>query len=173
MPPNSLVIRGHPTPLPTLEVDTRAYVAACPVCVRNKSSNQPSSGLLHPLPIPRRPWSHLALDFVTGLPPSDGKTVILTVVDRFSKFVHLLPLPKLPSAKEMSDLLVREVFRHHGLPVDIVSDRGPQFVSAVWKDFSRALGTTISLSSGFHPQSNGQAGRANRCHRRTHGHMKS
>lgn len=54
---------------PTLEDDTKAYIAACPVCAQNKSSDRPSSGLLHPLSIPRRPWSHLALDFVTGLPP--------------------------------------------------------------------------------------------------------
>lgn len=56
----------------TLEGDTKTFVAACPVCAQNMSYNQSSSGLLLPLPIPRRPWSHLALDFVTGLPPSDG-----------------------------------------------------------------------------------------------------
>ena len=87
--------------------------------------------------------------------------VILTVVDRFSKFVHLLPMPKLPSARETADLLVKEVFHLHGLPMDVVSDRGPQFVSAVWRDFCLALGATVSLSSGYHLQSNGQAERAN------------
>lgn len=145
----------------TMPEDTKAFVLACPVCARNKTSSRPSAGLLRPLPIPRRPWSHVALDFVTGLPVSEGKTVVLTVVDRFSKFAHFLPLPKLPSSKETADLLVREVFRRHGLPTDIVSDRGPQFTSAVWKAFVSALGASISLSSGFHPQTNGQAERAN------------
>uniref|UniRef100_A0AAQ4Q5H4 Gypsy retrotransposon integrase-like protein 1 n=1 Tax=Gasterosteus aculeatus aculeatus TaxID=481459 RepID=A0AAQ4Q5H4_GASAC len=146
---------------PAMGKDTQGFVAACPVCARNKGTNRPSAGLLHPLPIPRRPWSHLALDFVTGLPLSEGNTVVLTVVDRFSKFAHFVPLPKLPSATQTAAILVKEVFRIHGLPRDIVSDRGPQFTSAVWKAFCTAIGATASLSSGFHPQSNGQAERAN------------
>ncbi|XP_029550712.1 uncharacterized protein LOC115150975 [Salmo trutta] len=146
---------------PAMREDTRRFVAACPVCAQNKNANWASSGLLHPLPIPRRPWSHLALDFVTGLPSSDGNTVNLTIVDRFSKFAHFVPFSKLPSASTTSEILVREVFRVHGLPSDIVSDRGPKFTSAVWKSFCLAIGATVSLTSGFHPQSNGQAERAN------------
>ncbi|XP_078812643.1 uncharacterized protein lrrc75a isoform X3 [Oryzias latipes] len=146
---------------PTLERDVREFIAACDICARSKSSNLPPAGLLHPLPIATRPWSHIALDFVTGLPPSQGKTVILTVVDRFSKAAQFIPLPKLPTAAEMADILVHQVFRNHGIPKDIVSDRGPQFVSQVWRTFCSALGATVSLSSGYHPQSNGQAERAN------------
>ncbi|KAI2644146.1 Transposon Tf2-6 polyprotein [Labeo rohita] len=114
-----------------------------------------------PLPIPSRPWSHLALDFVSGLPPSRGNTVILTVVDRFSKAAHFIPLPKLPSAKETAQVVVDHVSRIHGLPLDVVSDRGPQFVSRFWKEFCRQIGASTSLSSGFHPQTNGQSERAN------------
>ncbi|KAK9533156.1 hypothetical protein VZT92_008305 [Zoarces viviparus] len=105
--------------------------------------------------------SHIAVDFVTGLPPSGGNTTILTIVDRFSKAVHFIPLPKLPSAMETADLLVLHVFRLHGIALDIVSDRGPQFSSQVWKAFCRELGATASLSSGYHPQTNGQTERAN------------
>uniref|UniRef100_A0A8C7WRV6 Integrase catalytic domain-containing protein n=1 Tax=Oryzias sinensis TaxID=183150 RepID=A0A8C7WRV6_9TELE len=141
--------------------DVKEYVAACSTCARSKTSNRPPSGLLHPLSTPSRPWSHIAVDFVTGLPVSQGNTVILTVIDRFSKFVHFIPLPQLPTATETADALVHNVFRHHGLPLDIVSDRGPQFVSQVWKAFCTALGATISLTSGYHPQSNGQAERVN------------
>uniref|UniRef100_A0A3P9MMP6 Gypsy retrotransposon integrase-like protein 1 n=1 Tax=Oryzias latipes TaxID=8090 RepID=A0A3P9MMP6_ORYLA len=146
---------------PTLERDVREFIAACDICARSKSSNLPPAGLFHPLPIATRPWSHIALDFVTGLPPSQGNTVILTVVDRFSKAAQFIPLPKLPTAAEMADILVHQVFRNHGIPKDIVSDRGPQFVSQVWRTFCSALGATVSLSSGYHPQSNGQAKRAN------------
>uniref|UniRef100_A0A672HVL4 Gypsy retrotransposon integrase-like protein 1 n=1 Tax=Salarias fasciatus TaxID=181472 RepID=A0A672HVL4_SALFA len=146
---------------PTINKDTREFVAACVVCARNKTSNRPSSGLLQPLPVPSRPWSHIALDFVTGLPPSSGKTVILSIVDRFSKAAHFVPLDKLPSARETADLLVSEVVRVHGIPADIVSDRGPQFTSDVWRAFCAALGATVSLTSGFHPQSNGQTERLN------------
>ncbi|KAF7649216.1 hypothetical protein LDENG_00144960 [Lucifuga dentata] len=146
---------------PAMETDTCAFVAACTVCARGKSTHHPPAGLLHPLPIPSCPWSHITLDFVTGLPPSQGNTVILTIVDRFSKAVHFLALPKLPSARETADLLVLHVFRLHGIPLDIVLDRGPQFISQVWRAFCQALGATVSLSSGFHPQTNGQTERVN------------
>ncbi len=73
--------------------DIQCFVLACSVCAVSKTSNQPSAGLLQPLLVPSRPWSHISLDFVTGLPPSSGNTV----VDRFSKAAHFIPLPKLPS----------------------------------------------------------------------------
>ena len=99
--------------------------------------------------MPGRPSSHIALDFVTGLPLCQGNDTILTIVDRFSKAVHFVALPKLPSAteEETAQLLVDHVFRIHGIPADIVSDRGPQFRSGVWKEFCQALGATVSLSS--------------------------
>uniref|UniRef100_A0A8C1MYK4 Gypsy retrotransposon integrase-like protein 1 n=1 Tax=Cyprinus carpio TaxID=7962 RepID=A0A8C1MYK4_CYPCA len=146
---------------PAMAEDVRRFVGACPVCAQNKSSNSPPAGLLMPLPIPSRPWSHIALDFVVGLPPSSGNTVVLTVVDRFSKAVHFVPLPKLPSAKETARVVIDHVFRIHGLPEDVVSDRGPQFVSHFWREFCRQIGASASLSSGFHPQTNGQTERAN------------
>ncbi len=142
---------------PSIGQDIRQFVLACSVCAQNKVSNRPSVGLLQPLLIPSRPWSHIALDFISGLPPSRGYTVILTVVDHFSKAVHLVPLPKLPSAKETAQLVISI----HGLPVDVVSDRGPQFVSRFWQEFCRQIGASTSLSSGFHPQTNGQCERAN------------
>lgn len=145
----------------TLKEDTREFVNACPVCNQHKSSHQAPAGLLQPLPIPHRPWSHISLDFVTGLPPSNGHTAILTVVDRFSKMAHFVPIPKLPSAKETAELVLLHVFRLHGLPTDVVSDRGPQFTSVFWREFCTLIGATVSLSSGFHPQSNGQTERKN------------
>jgi len=114
-----------------MEKEVGEYVAACPTCARNKTSSSSPMGLLHPLSIPSRPWSDISLDFVTGLPVSQGNTAVLTVVDRFSKMVHFIALPKLPSAKET----MQHVFRVHGFPRDIVSDRGPQFVSRFWREF--------------------------------------
>lgn len=78
--------------------DVRDFISACPVCTQGKSSLQPPAGLLNPLPTPRRPWSHIAVDFVTALPTSDGNTTLLTVVDHFSKAVHFVPLSKVQSA---------------------------------------------------------------------------
>lgn len=73
----------------------------CPVCARSKPSGHPSPGLLLPLSLPHHTWSGISLDFVTGLPLSEGNTTILRVVDRFAKMVHFITLPKLPSAKEI------------------------------------------------------------------------
>lgn len=80
---------------PSMARVTREYIAACPVCARGKASHQPPAGLLQPLGIPRWLWSHIAVDFVTGLPPSEGHQVVLTVVDHFFKSAHFIPLPKL------------------------------------------------------------------------------
>ena len=146
---------------PSFRKDVRRFVAACPTCCRAKSDHASPAGLLRPLPVPDRPWSCIAVDFVSGLPVSQGMSVVLTVVDRFSKMVHFVPLPKLPSAAETADLLVAHVFRIHGLPSDILSDRGPQFISRVWSSFGASLGATVSRTSGYHPQTNGQCERAN------------
>ncbi|KAI2644189.1 Transposon Tf2-9 polyprotein [Labeo rohita] len=145
----------------TLRRDVQEYVLACNTCARSKNPNAPSTGELQPLPIPKRPWTHISLDFVSGLPESLGKNTILTIVDRFSKAVHLVALSGLPSAKTTAELILEHVVRLHGFPQDIVSDRGPQFTAKFWQAFCRLVGTTSSLSSGFHPQTNGQTERAN------------
>uniref|UniRef100_A0AAY5K5F8 Integrase catalytic domain-containing protein n=1 Tax=Esox lucius TaxID=8010 RepID=A0AAY5K5F8_ESOLU len=93
--------------------------------------------------------------------PWPGHTTILVVVDRFSKSCRLLPLPGLPTALQTAEALFTHVFRHYGVPEDIVSDRGPQFTSRVWKAFMQHLGISVSLTSGYHPQSNGQVERVN------------
>lgn len=77
--------------------DNKEYIAACIVCAQNKSSSSPPVRLLHPLPTPGSPWSHIEVCFLTGLPCS-GNTVILTIVEHFSKAAHFVALPKLASA---------------------------------------------------------------------------
>ncbi|KAL0149928.1 hypothetical protein M9458_054760, partial [Cirrhinus mrigala] len=146
---------------PSIRLDTINYIKSFEVCNTTKSSKQPPAGLLQPLPIPQRPWSHIAIDFITDLPPSEGYTTILTVIDRFSKSCRLIPLSKLPTALETAEILCNFVFRFYGLPDDIVSDRGPQFTLRVWIAFFKCLNVNISLSSGYHPESNGQAERIN------------
>ncbi|KAI3355188.1 hypothetical protein L3Q82_018045, partial [Scortum barcoo] len=88
---------------PFLAKDVADYVAACSVCAKSKASRQARTGLLQALPVPHRLWSHISIAFVTGLPPSRGYMAVLTVVDRFSKMAHFIPLPKLPIAKETAD----------------------------------------------------------------------
>ncbi|KAK3519585.1 hypothetical protein QTP86_003325 [Hemibagrus guttatus] len=90
-----------------------------------------------------------------------GFTAVMVMVDRFSKGCQLIPLDGLPTAMQTADAMFQHVFRNFGLPEDIVSERGPQFTSRVWGALCGHLGIGVSLSSGYHPQSNGQAERLN------------
>lgn len=139
---------------PSMAADTLEFVSICSVCACSKATHHAPAGLLHPLSIPNCPWSHITVDFVTGLPSSEHNTTILTIVDRFSEAVHFVPLAKLPSVLETAHLLIVHVFRLHDTAQDIMSDQGPRFVSHVWRAFCQSLGTSASLSSGYHPQRN-------------------
>ncbi|KAK3539043.1 hypothetical protein QTP86_023635 [Hemibagrus guttatus] len=141
----------------SLGPDVEEYVRACSTCAQVLTSRQLLDGLLEPLPIPRRPWSHLSVDFLTDLPDSGGFTTVMVVVDQFSKGCKLIPLKGLPTAMQSAEAMFNHVFRNFGLPEDIVSDRGLQFTSRVWGSLCARLGIGVSLSSGYHPQSNGQA----------------
>ena len=164
---------GHFGTQKTLELVSRAfwwpklhnfveeYVRTCDTCCRTKMPRHHPYGLLQPLPISTKPWQSIALDFITDLPLSRGFDTILTVVDRFTKMAHFLPCTKTINSKETSDLVMREVFRHHGFPDNIVSDRGPQFISKFWRHLLSLLKISCNLSSSYHPQTDGQAERTN------------
>ncbi|KAI4902633.1 hypothetical protein NFI96_002208 [Prochilodus magdalenae] len=170
---HSSLTSGHPGETRTLQLvsgkywwecmssDIHRFVASCSTCSQCKTPRTLPAGKLMPLPIPTRPWSHIAVDFVTDLPVSQGHTVILTVVDRFSRGVRFIPFPQLPTAFQTAETLFDHVFRFFGIPEDILSDRGTQFTSQVWTAFMERLSITVSLTSGYHPQSNGQCERAN------------
>uniref|UniRef100_A0A3B1IV37 Gypsy retrotransposon integrase-like protein 1 n=1 Tax=Astyanax mexicanus TaxID=7994 RepID=A0A3B1IV37_ASTMX len=145
----------------TMRADVQTFVVSCSVCAQCKTPKTLPAGKLCPLPVPERPWSHIAVDFVTDLPESEGYTTILTVVDRFSRGVKFIPFPALPTALQTAQAIYTHIFRHYGVPEDILSDRGPQFTSRVWKSFFEHLGVHVSLTSGFHPTSNGQCERVN------------
>ncbi|KAK3527495.1 hypothetical protein QTP86_023021, partial [Hemibagrus guttatus] len=114
---------------PSLGSDVEDFVRQCATCAQARTSRQCPEGLLEPLPVPRRPWSHLSMDFLTDLPDSGGFTMIMVVLDRFSKGCKLVPLKGLPTAMQTADAMFAHVFRNFRLPEDIVSDRGPQFTS--------------------------------------------
>ena len=101
------------------------------------------------------------MDFIANLPLSKSFDAILTVVDRFTKMTHFLPCTKTINNKETADIIMKEVFRLHGLPNDIISDRGPQFISKFWKHLLEMLKVSCKLSSSYHPQSDGQTERTN------------
>ncbi|KAK3516483.1 hypothetical protein QTP70_018758 [Hemibagrus guttatus] len=144
---------------PGMASDVQRYVQGCRECAISKNPRHLPSGKLLPLPVLNHPWSHLGVDFMTDLPASGGHTCVLVIIDRFSKSCRLVPLPGPHTAFDTAECLFNHVFRYFGLPEDIVSDRGPQFTSRVWKAFLKCLGVTVSLSSGYHPQTNGQTER--------------
>ncbi|KAL0152574.1 hypothetical protein M9458_052297, partial [Cirrhinus mrigala] len=140
---------------PRMHRDINRYVQSCSVCAMSNTPCHLPAGKLVPLPIPQRPWSHIGVDFVTNHPNSEGNICILVTADRFSKSCKLIPLKGLPTALETA----KHVFCNFGLPEEIVSDQAPQFISHVWKAFFKLLGISVNLSSGYHPQTNGQTER--------------
>ncbi|KAI4890785.1 hypothetical protein NFI96_028572, partial [Prochilodus magdalenae] len=99
--------------------DIHRFVASCTVCSKCKTPRTLPAGKLQPLPVPNRPWSHIAVDFVTDLPKSQGMTVILVVIDRFSKGVRFVPFAQLPTAFQTAECLFHHVFCFFGVPEDI------------------------------------------------------
>jgi transposase InsO family protein len=140
----------------------REYVKGCSVCQRNKSIHLHPVGLLQPLPVPAGIWSDISMDFVEGFPKVGGKSVILTVVDRFSKMAHFLPLGHPYTAASVAKAFFDGIVWLHGLPCSIVSDRDTVFTSAFWTKLFRLAGVKLHMSSTFHPQSNGQSEVVNR-----------
>lgn len=128
------------------------FVFSCARCAQSKTPRHLPAGKLLPLPTPNHPWPHIANDFLTDPSVSEGRNTILVTIDRFSRAIMLIALPQLPPALQTAEVLFQHVFRIFGIPEDIVSDRSPQLMSKVWRNFMEKLGITVNLSSGYHPQ---------------------
>lgn len=140
----------------------RDYIRSCSVCQRNKTEHLHPAGLLQPLEVPKAVWADIAMDFVEGFPKVAGKSVILTVVDRFSKYAHFIARCHPYTAMTVAQAFFDQIVRLHGLPHSIVSDRDPVFTSNFWQELFRLLGSELRLSSTFHPQTDGQSEVTNR-----------
>lgn len=128
----------------------RQFVRAFLVCQKSKTETIASPGLLQPLPLPEEVWTDVSMDFISGLPKSNGKNVIFVVVDRLSKYAHFMTLSHPFTAI-------------HGWPRSIVSDRDSVFLSTFWKGLFGLHGTEFLLSSAYHPQTDGQTEVVNMC----------
>ena len=148
---------------PGLHRDVSDYVRTCPDCVRNKPTNKKPAGLLQPLPIPDNVWDSISMDLITSLPTTaDGHDAIMVFVDRLSKMAHFAPTTTEVTAEGVARLFTDHVFRYHGLPQSIVSDRDARFTSQFWRAVCRLLRTKQLMSTAFHPQTDGQTEIMNR-----------
>ena len=148
---------------PKLAKDVKSYVKSCDTCQRIKASQQKPAGLLQPLPIPSGRWEEVSMDFITHLPTTKkGNDSIVVFVDLFSKMAHFVAMKATDSAPQVARIFFDTIFKLHGLPKRIVSDRDPKFTSMFWKTLFSHLGTKLAMSTAFHPQTDGQTERANR-----------
>lgn len=139
---------------PAITKVIKKYLKGCS-CVLAKASRHKPFGLVIPSSIPEAPWLHTQLDFITDLPPSDGYDSICIVKCMLTKMIHVLPCNKTISADQTAQLYVDKVFRYRGMPRSILSDRGPQFISKLWKRFFELLGCDRKLTSGYRAEPNG------------------
>ena len=149
---------------PKMKDTVHRYIQNCHTYRRAKASRDRYNGLLKPLSILSLPWTNVTLDFVTGLPSSNGYNAVLMVVDRLTKERHYIPCTtdeNGTTAEATAYLLLNNVWKLHGLPLSLTSDRGPQFISGVWKNLCKVLGIKANLSTAFHPETDGQSEIAN------------
>lgn len=114
------------------------------------------SGLLQPLPILTKVWAEVSMDFIDGLPKSHGKSTILVVVDRLTKYGHFIPISHPYTAPQVARVYFDNIFKLHGMPESIVCDRDPTFTSRFWTELFSLHGSKFNFSSAYHPQTDGQ-----------------
>jgi hypothetical protein len=132
----------------------------CVVALKQNIRNQLE--FCNHFPIPLWKWDKVQMDFITGLPRSQkGHDAILVVVDQLSKVAHFLPVKETITASQLAELYISRIVSLHGIPKEISSDRGGLFTSKFWESFQEAMGTHITWSSAYHPQSQGQVERVN------------
>ncbi|KAJ0587758.1 putative nucleotidyltransferase, Ribonuclease H [Helianthus annuus] len=145
---------------PGMKRDIALYVGGCLTCARVKAEHQRPSGLLEQPPIPIWKWESIAMDFITKLPPTpSGHDSIWVIVDRLTKSAHFLPIREDYKVERLARIYTDEIICNHGTPRDIISDRDARFTSRLWETFQAALGTSLNLSTAFHPQTDGQTER--------------
>lgn len=144
-----------------MRVDILRFISLCQSCQQVNKDLTPRQGAMVPLPIPDRPWSTIGIDFIVKLPNSGGFDSVMVVVDHYSKYCHFIKAKETWSSLDLANAFVDQIFRLHGLPDKIVSDRGSVFMSSFWKSVTRLLCMNSAPSTAFHPQTDGQVERLN------------
>lgn len=167
------VIAGHPGRTRTInfvEKDyswpglrrfVRRYIQECNTCQKIKDARHKPYGLLQPIEIPDRPWKSISMDFIVKLPQSHGYDSIWVVCDRLTRAAHFVPTLESITSSDLARMFLDRIFRYHGLPDSIISDRGSVFVSKFWKELLRLLDVKVKTSTAYHPQTDGLTERTN------------
>lgn len=146
-----------------MKQDVTNYVSKCQICQQAKPEHSKIPGLLQPLPVPQQAWQIVSLDFIEGLPKSKRFDTILVLIDKFTKYGHFIPLSHPYTAISVAQLYLDQVYKLHGLPQVLISDRDRVFTSALWQELFKLSDTTLNMSSSYHPQTDGHTERLNQC----------
>ncbi|GJU26480.1 reverse transcriptase domain-containing protein [Tanacetum coccineum] len=145
---------------PNMKANIATYVSKCLTCAKVKAEHQRPSGLLVQPEIPQWKWDNITMDFVTKLPKSSqGYDTIWVIVDRLTKSAIFMPMREMDPMDKLARMYLKEVVTKHGIPISIIYDRDPRFASNFWKSLQKALGTSLDMSTAYHPQTDGQSER--------------
>ncbi|GAA5981406.1 hypothetical protein JCM10908_004099 [Rhodotorula pacifica] len=147
---------------PGMRQTVEKYVESCDGCQRHKSRTTRRAGKLHSLPIPPRPFSDIALDFVGPLPKSDSMDMLLTITDCLTGYTRVMGCRSTDGAKEIAQRVFENWFALFGLPERMVSDRDKLFTSKFWGALHKRVGVKLQMSTSFHPETDGRSKRSNK-----------
>jgi len=145
-----------------MATDCQEFVGSCDGCARNKVDTRRPAGLLYPLPIPSKPFDQVSMDFIGPFATSArGNTVLLCILDSFSKWAILCPAPAY-DAEAAAEMFYRRVLTQFGTPSRVVLDRDPRWCSAFMKALFRHAGVEVNMSTSRHPETDGGTERLHR-----------
>ncbi|KAF4228200.1 hypothetical protein CNMCM8980_006938 [Aspergillus fumigatiaffinis] len=146
---------------PNMRRKVQGYIHQCETCIRDKPARHQPYGKMQSLETPKKPWEWITIDFVGPLPESKGYDYLMTVTDRLTKFIHLIPTTTTMTASQLASLLMGHVIVNHGMPRYITSDRDKLFTSKFWQSLTDLMGIEQRLTTAYHPQANGQTEQTN------------
>lgn len=148
---------------PGVNQDVYRWVQECEICQRFKGEHVNIPGLLQPIATPDQAWEVVTMDFIVSLPKSGGQDTILVVIDKYTKYCHLLTFQHPFTATQVAQRLLDSVIKLYGPPKSIITDRDKIFTSLFWIELFTKMGTAANLSTAYHPQTDGQSERLNQC----------
>ena len=132
------------------------YVKTCNLCLQTKAQHHPPIGELVPLPVPESHWDTISIDFIIELLESHGYDMVMNVADSMSKMSHFILTHTMITALRAAHLFLVHVWKLHGLPRQVVSDRGPQFIAEFTWELYHLLGVKLAATTAYQPQGDGQ-----------------